>query len=342
MRDALPRVEAARRPVRVAPGAALGDGTLALLLGPCAVESAEQVGRVAAAVAATGARFLRGGAFKPRTSPYSFQGMGLPGLRLLSAAARAHGLLVVSEVLDPGDAALAAELVDLFQIGARSMASTPLLRAVARTGRPVLLKRGFGATVEELLHSAEHLLDAGASGVVLCERGIRTFETCTRFTADLGAVAWLRERTRLPVIVDPSHPAGKRSLVLPLARAAVAAGADGLLVEVHPAPAEALSDAEQALPVEALPAFVAAVRAVHRAVAGSDPGEDAEQRPDVEPRRLEERVQDLLADHPEPHHQIDALDGARRGALALGGGARPPQVLDHRVDHLELALPEDA
>ncbi|HEV8322603.1 MAG TPA: 3-deoxy-7-phosphoheptulonate synthase, partial [Myxococcota bacterium] len=209
----------------------------------------------------------RGGAYKPRTSPYSFQGLGLPGLRLLAAAARAHELLVVSEVLDPDDAAAAAEYVDLLQIGARTMACVPLLRAVARTGRPVLLKRGFGATVDELLHAAEHLLDAGAPGVVLCERGIRTFETCTRFTADLGAVAWLRAHTRLPVVVDPSHAAGARALVPPLARAAVAAGADGLLVEVHPSPADALCDADQALRLEDLPAFVAGVRAVHQAVA---------------------------------------------------------------------------
>jgi len=290
---ALPRVETAARPVRVGSGphaATIGDGGLALMLGPCAVESAEQVAAAARAVAASGARFLRGGAYKPRTSPYSFQGLGLEGLRLLAAAARAHRLLVVSEVLDPADAAPAAELVDLVQIGARSMASVPLLRAVARAGRPVLLKRGFGATVEELLHAAEHLLDAGAPGVILCERGIRTFETCTRFTLDLGAVAWLRARTHLPVIVDPSHAAGRRALVLPLARAAVAAGADGLLVEVHPAPAAALSDAAQALPLDELPAFVAAVRAVHRALGASEPREDSEQRPDVEPRRLEERL----------------------------------------------------
>jgi 3-deoxy-7-phosphoheptulonate synthase len=266
----LPRVAAATRPVVVGSGrraVALGDGSLALMIGPCAVESTEQLALAARAVAAAGARFLRGGAYKPRTSPYSFQGLGLPGLRLLAAAARAHELLVVSEVLDPDDAAAAAEYVDLLQIGARTMACVLLLRAVARTGRPVLLKRGFGATVDELLHAAEHLLDAGAPGVVLCERGIRTFETCTRFTADLGAVAWLRAHTRLPVVVDPSHAAGARALVPPLARAAVAAGADGLLVEVHPSPADALCDADQALRLEDLPVFVAGVRAVHQAVA---------------------------------------------------------------------------
>lgn len=202
---------------------------------------------IAQGVRASGADALRGGAFKPRTSPRSFQGLGLEGLALLKEAREQTGLPVVTEVLDPRDVEAVAAVADVLQIGARNMANGALLREAGRAGRPVLLKRGFGATVDELLHAADYVLDAGNQDVMLCERGIRSFETSTRFMLDLGAIPVLRQRTNLPVIVDPSHAAGDASLVLPLARAAVAAGADGIMMEVHHDPAAALSDARQSL-----------------------------------------------------------------------------------------------
>lgn len=229
-------------------GVSIGAGQPPVLIaGPCAVEDAEQIDAAAALAAASGARLLRGGAFKPRSSPYSFQGLELEGLRLLRAAADRHGLALVTEVMGEATLDVVAEHADMLQIGSRTMQAYALLKAVARAGRPVLLKRGMAATVEEWLLAAEYLLAGGAPGVVLCERGIRTFETVTRNTLDLCAVAHLVERHRLPVVVDPSHAAGRRDLVPRLARAALACGAHGVMIEVHPDPGRARCDAEQAL-----------------------------------------------------------------------------------------------
>lgn len=218
-----------------------------LMAGPCGVESREQVREAAALVAAGGARVLRGGAFKPRTSPYAFQGVGQDGLSWLAEAAAAEGLLVVTEVLAEADAAAVAEVADLVQVGARNMQNYALLRAVAATGAPVLLKRAPAATIEEWLLAGEHLLAAGAGGVVFCERGVRGHDPSTRHLLDLGAVALVGPVLGQPVVVDPSHAAGRRDLVPALSRAALGAGADGLLVEVHPDPASARSDGPQAL-----------------------------------------------------------------------------------------------
>ncbi len=221
---------------------------LVLIAGPCAVESEDQLAAVARRVQQAGPNvILRGGAFKPRTSPYSFQGLGEAGLRILRQVADTFGLPTVSEVLAPGDVELVAHYADMVQVGARAMHNTPLLAAVGHCRRPVLLKRGYMATIEEFLLAAEYILKEGNSQVVLCERGIRTFEPYTRNTLDVGAIALLNELTHLPVIADPSHAAGRRDLVLPLARAALAAGAAGIMVEVHPNPTVALSDGAQAL-----------------------------------------------------------------------------------------------
>jgi len=242
-----PRLDAQPRTLSIA-GVRLGMGeTPVLLAGPCAVESVEQVERTARAVKAAGATFLRGGAYKPRTSPHSFQGHGAEALQWMAQAARRHGLGVVTEVTGEHDAERVAEHSDLMQVGARNMQDFALLRAVGRTHRPVLLKRGFAATVQEWMLAAEHLLVAGAPSVVLCERGVRSFDASTRFLLDLAAVAQLAHVHGLPVVVDPSHATGRRDLVLPLARAALAAGACGLLIEVHDDPGRALSDGPQAL-----------------------------------------------------------------------------------------------
>ncbi len=239
-----------RRPegtqVHLAPGLAVGGRAFVVMAGPCAVEDAGQIGDAAAAVASAGCPVLRGGAFKPRTSPYSFQGLGAEGVRLLLDAAGGRGLAAVSEVLEPADLP-ALEGVALLQVGARNMQNFALLKILGRLRRPVLLKRGPAATVEEWLLAAEYLLEGGNDQVILCERGVRSFEPSTRNTLDLSAVVIAKQRTHLPVIVDPSHATGRRELVIPLSLAAAAAGADGLLVEVHPRPAEALSDGAQAL-----------------------------------------------------------------------------------------------
>ena len=224
----------------------VGGRAFVVMAGPCAVENAAQIEEAADAVAAAGCPVLRGGAFKPRTSPYSFQGLGEQGVRLLLAAARRTGLEVVTEVMDPAELP-ALEGVALLQIGARNMQNFALLKALSRERRPVLLKRAPSATVEEWLLAAEYLLAGGNGQVILCERGIRTFETATRNTLDLSAVVLAKQRTHLPVIVDPSHASGRRDLVASLSLAAAAAGADGLLVEVHPRPDEALCDGSQAL-----------------------------------------------------------------------------------------------
>lgn len=224
-----------------------GGGGLVVIAGPCAVETREQLELAAAAVKASGAHLLRGGAHKPRTSPRSFQGLGAQGVDLLSEAGRRHGLPIVAEVMDASQIPHMAERVDLLQVGARNMQNFSLLKELGRIRRPVLLKRGLSATIDEWLHAAEYLLEGGNENVVLCERGIRTFGNETRFTLDLAAVAYLRTRTDLPVIVDPSHATGIRELVTPMALAAAAAGADGVMVEVHPHPEEALCDGPQAL-----------------------------------------------------------------------------------------------
>ncbi|MGZ3440308.1 MAG: 3-deoxy-7-phosphoheptulonate synthase [Polyangia bacterium] len=248
--DPNPLVTAARGPVIVdTPGGplAVGGDEWTLMLGPCAVENEPDLVAAAAAAHAAGARFLRGGAFKPRTSPYAFQGLGEDGLPLLRRVADAFGLAVVSEATSEAAVARIAEHCELIQIGARTMAASSLLKAAARAGRPVLLKRGYGATVDEWLAAAEYLLDGGAPGVILCERGIRSFEPGTRATLDLGGLVLAKLRTGLPVVADPSHAAGTRALVEPLARAALAAGADGLIVECHAEPGRARSDGPQAL-----------------------------------------------------------------------------------------------
>lgn len=231
-------------------GVKIGGEHKAVIAGPCSVESWDQILAAAEAVKEAGAHILRGGAFKPRTSPYSFQGLGEEGLRLLRKAGNVVGLPVVTEVLDPRHVDLVAKYADMLQIGARNMQNFPLLREVGRRRIPVLLKRGFGNTIEELLAAAEYILAEGNDQVVLVERGIRTFESLTRFTLDVAAVPVVKELSHLPIIIDPSHPAGRRSLVPALAKAGLATGADGLIVEVHPDPDRALSDARQQLTPE--------------------------------------------------------------------------------------------
>ena len=226
---------------------AVGNSHIGMIAGPCSVETEEQTIATARAVQAAGASGLRGGAFKPRTSPYSFQGLKEEGLRILAAARDATGLAVVTEVIASDDVDLVARYADVLQIGARNMQNYRLLEAVGAAGKPVLLKRGPAATLDELLLAAEYVLNAGNSNVILCERGIRTFESHTRFTLPLASVPYLHERTHLPVIVDPSHGTGHASLVMPMAAAAIAAGADGLIIEVHPDPETALSDGYQSL-----------------------------------------------------------------------------------------------
>jgi len=218
-----------------------------VIAGPCSVENEEQMFESARAVKAAGADMLRGGAFKPRTSPYAFQGLGLRGLKLLSQAGKETGLPIVTEVIDPRDVSWVAEFADVLQIGTRNMQNYSLLKEVGQAGKPVLLKRGMYSTLEEWLNCAEYILSEGNPNVILCERGIRTFETYTRNTLDLSAVPAIKELTHLPIIIDPTHSTGRVSLIGPMSLAAVAAGADGLIVEVHYNPAEALCDADQAL-----------------------------------------------------------------------------------------------
>ena len=229
-------------------GRRIGDGYFGLIAGPCTVESREQTLETARAVADAGVTMLRGGAFKHRTSPYAFQGLGLDGLEILAEARDETGLPLVTELIDPRHTEAVAATADVIQIGARNMHNVVLLAEVGKADKPVLLKRAVAASVDELLLAAEYILKEGNSQVILCERGIRTFERATRYTLDISAVPILKERTHLPVIVDPSHAAGRRELVLPLARAAVAAGAEGVMVEVHPAPEEALCDGPQQIP----------------------------------------------------------------------------------------------
>jgi 3-deoxy-7-phosphoheptulonate synthase len=237
--------------------------------GPCAVESAGQIDLIAARVARAGARLLRGGAFKPRSSPYSFQGLGEEGLRLLRAAGYRYNLVVVSEVMDPSQIALMLPFVDLLQVGARNMQNYHLLRALGAIEKPVLLKRGMSATIEEWLLSAEYIMAGGNYNVILCERGIRTFETYTRNTLDIAAIPVIQKLSHLPILADPSHGTGRRDKVAPMARAAIAAGADGLLLEVHNDPERALSDGAQSLHFEQFEELMAQLRMIAPAVGRS-------------------------------------------------------------------------
>lgn len=243
-------------------GVEVGAPALTLVAGPCAVEDADQMDACARAVKGAGGKILRGGSFKPRTSPYSFQGLGEEGLRLHREAADRHGLLVLSEVLDRADLPLVAERADLLQVGSRNMQNFPLLKALGKQEKPVVLKRGLSATREEFLLAAEYILSGGNGRVILCERGVRSFDPLLRNTLDLASVCLLKEMTHLPVVVDPSHATGRRSLVAPMARAAVAAGADGLMVEIHPDPGRALSDGPQTLPAADLLALAREVAAI--------------------------------------------------------------------------------
>ncbi len=242
--------------------AVVGSRQLAIMAGPCSVEGEEQAFTIAAAVAKAGATLLRGGAYKPRTSPWAFQGLGEQGLKILRRAADAHGLAVVSEVMDTQQVALLARYADVLQIGARNMQNYALLREVGQTQKPVLLKRGLSSTIEEWLLSAEHVMAQGNQQVILCERGIRTFETYTRNTLDLNAIPVVKELSHLPVVVDPSHGTGIRDKVAPMARAAIAAGADGLIIEVHHDPDHALSDGAQSLYPEQFQELVNQIRTI--------------------------------------------------------------------------------
>jgi len=252
--------------VRLANGAAFGGEELAICAGPCSVESREQIEATARAVAARGANVLRGGAFKPRTSPYAFQGLGLEALEMLREAADRYGMAVVTEVLDPREVEMVAARADMLQIGARNMQNFSLLREAGQSGKPVLLKRGFSATIEEWLMAAEYLLVAGNSDVVLCERGVRSFDSATRNVLDLAAVPLLHSLTHLPVIVDPSHGTGQAALVGPMTLAGIAAGADGILIEVHPDPGSAASDGQQSLTFEQFDGLMEQVDVVARSI----------------------------------------------------------------------------
>ncbi|MCC7157311.1 MAG: 3-deoxy-7-phosphoheptulonate synthase [Bryobacterales bacterium] len=245
----------------------IGGNAVVVMAGPCSVESEAQIQASAEAVVRAGARFIRGGAFKPRSSPYSFQGLGEPGLKLLRKAADAHQLLVVSEVMDQTQISVMEDYVDLLQVGARNMQNFNLLRELGRSRRPVLLKRGISATIEELLLSAEYILSGGNYNLILCERGIRTFESYTRNTMDISAIPVVKKLSHLPIVADPSHGTGRRDQVIPMARAAVAAGADGLIVEVHPDPDRARSDGAQSLYPEQFAELMRQLALIAQAVA---------------------------------------------------------------------------
>ena len=255
--------------VTLGPGATVGGDALAIIAGPCSVEGEEQIVAAARAARAAGATALRGGAYKPRSSPYSFQGLGKEGLEMLALARRETGLPVVTEAMDADGAKLVAEYADCIQIGARNMQNYSLLRAVGRLSTPVLLKRGMAATITDLLLSAEYILAEGNSQVILCERGIRSFDPATRNLFDLTAIPLVHQLSHLPIVADPSHGTGRRDMVPAMARAAVAAGADGILVEVHPTPERALSDAQQTISTETFARLVAEMRTIARAIGRS-------------------------------------------------------------------------
>ncbi|MDO8916304.1 MAG: 3-deoxy-7-phosphoheptulonate synthase [Coriobacteriia bacterium] len=241
-------------------GSQVGGGTLAVMAGPCSIESEAQMRTVARAIKDAGGTFLRGGAYKPRSSPYEFQGMGLEGLKLLREAGDEVGLPVVTEVLDVRDADTVAQWADVMQVGARNMQNFMMLEELGRIERPILLKRGLSAKLEEVLSAAEYILKGGNRDVILCERGIRTFETYTRNTLDLAGVAALKTLTHLPIIVDPSHATGRRDLIAPMCRAAIATGADGIMVEVHPDPEHARCDGPQSVDIPAFTAMMVALK----------------------------------------------------------------------------------
>ena len=244
----------------------IGGNEITIISGPCSVESREQFRTAALAVKASGARIVRGGAFKPRTSPYSFQGLGEEGLKIMAEISEEIGLPTISEVMEPEMVPMVSEYIDILQIGARNMQNYPLLNAIGHSHRPAMLKRGLSATIEEMLLAAEYILAGGNHNVILCERGIRTFETWTRNTLDISAVPVLQKVTHLPVFIDPSHGTGYADYVAPVSRAAVAVGADGLMIEMHPTPERALSDGEQSLTPEALSALIPDLRRVAQAV----------------------------------------------------------------------------
>ena len=248
----------------------IGGKTPIVMAGPCAVESQEQLMEAAASVAKAGAQFLRGGAFKPRTSPYDFQGLAEQGLQMLRAAADANGLKVVTEVVDQRSIETVAQYADVLQIGARNMQNFQLLKEIGRAGKPVMLKRGLCATIKEWLNAAEYIMSEGCDDVIFCERGIRTYETYTRNTLDLSAVAAIKELSHLPIVVDPSHGTGRRSMVRPMAMAAIAAGADGLIIEVHPHPEIALSDGDQSLTPADFQEVMDDIRRVSALIRGGD------------------------------------------------------------------------
>ena len=247
-------------------GKTIGGDTLCVMAGPCSIENEEQIHRIAKSVKAAGADFLRGGAFKPRTSPYDFQGLGEEGVNYIQDAARQNDMVSVSEVMDLEQLDVALGKIDVFQIGARNMQNYSLLKAVGKTQTPVMLKRGFAATYREFLMAAEYILNEGNPNVILCERGIRTYESYTRNTLDIGAVPVLKELSHLPVVIDPSHGTGIRNMVAPMARAAVAAGADGVMVEVHYDPDRSYSDAQQAISCEAFAEMMPSLDAIRAAI----------------------------------------------------------------------------
>jgi 3-deoxy-7-phosphoheptulonate synthase len=247
-------------------GAEIGGQKVAIIAGPCAIEQHDQIFSIAACVKAAGGGFLRGGAYKPRTSPYSFQGLGISGLELMREAANANGLLVVSEVMEIAQIEPMLPFVDCFQVGARNMQNFNLLRELGQVRKPILLKRGIAATIEELLLSSEYILSGGNYHVILCERGIRTYETSTRNTMDIAAIPVLKKLSHLPVIADPSHGTGRRDMVPAMAKAAVAAGADGILIEIHPNADKAVSDAAQTLYLDQFEKLVGELRVLAQAV----------------------------------------------------------------------------
>jgi 3-deoxy-7-phosphoheptulonate synthase len=252
--------------VEFANGATMGGEQVAMIAGPCSIENRDQIFVIAEAVAKAGGKFLRGGAFKPRSSPYAFQGMGIPGLQMMHEAAQAYGLAVVSEVMEISQIKAMMPYVDCFQVGARNMQNFNLLRELGKVETPVLLKRGLAATIEELLLSSEYILAGGNYNVILCERGIRTFETATRNTMDIAAIPVLKKLSHMPVVGDPSHGTGRRDMVAPMARAAVAAGADAILVEIHPNADKAASDAAQTLYLDQFQKLVGELRVIAGAV----------------------------------------------------------------------------
>lgn len=270
-----------------------GGGDPVIIAGPCSVEDEAQIFEAARFARRAGAHLLRGGAFKPRTSPYSFQGLGLPGLEMLARAGAAAGLPIVTEVMEPGLVQAVAERADVLQIGARNMQNYPLLRIAGRSGRPILLKRGPSATIEEWLLAAEYILAEGNPNVILCERGIRGFDQMTRNVLDLNCVPLLAGLTHLPVIVDPSHATGKRDLVLPMGLAAIAAGADGLIVEMHPRPDEALSDGDQSIDPATLGRLIHQSRVLRTALreSASLPLDDGSRGPLVTPEQVIESIE---------------------------------------------------